>query len=150
MNIKCGQCAFRLENNNCGLTNFPVEDWEFCSKAQINPERCAICEGIIPKGAIIDVDTKKVFCQRCVSLMTSCQMCVSGEHCAFNEDPSPLPKMVQTQTRQGPMVVSTTIRNPERVAATCEKSCKCYDNGECMREYNYCKNHIDIISKILN
>ena len=59
--------------------------------------------------------------------------------CSFENDPSPLPKIVQKQVRQGNMTAITQVRNPERIEITCKKDCPCYDpEFECLRQFGTC------------
>ena len=87
-----------------------------------------------------DGDSWHILCGNCVSQLNTCTFCKKVNICAFETDPSPVPKMVQQQIRQGPMISVTTVKNPERVKITCEKGCNCF-NAEfgCMRQFHYCE-----------
>ena len=81
-----------------------------------------------------------ILCPNCASQLNTCAFCKKVNVCTFETDPSPLPKMVQKQIRQGPMITVTEIMNPERIRQTCEKDCDCFDaNFGCMRQFYYCE-----------
>lgn len=87
-----------------------------------------------------DGDNWHILCPNCASQLNSCAFCKKVNVCTFETDPSPLPKMVQKQIRQGPMISVTTEMNPERIRQTCEKGCDCFDaNFGCMRQFHYCE-----------
>ena len=87
-----------------------------------------------------DGDKWHILCPSCASQLNSCAFCKKVNTCTFETDPSPLPKMIQKQIRQGPMISVTTEMNPERIRQTCEKGCDCFDaNFGCMRQFHYCE-----------
>lgn len=87
-----------------------------------------------------DGDSWHILCGNCASQLNTCAFCKKVDVCTFETDPSPLPKMVQKQIRQGPMISVTTEMNPERIRQTCEKGCDCFDaNFGCMRQFHYCE-----------
>jgi hypothetical protein len=87
-----------------------------------------------------DGDNWHILCESCASQLNTCAFCKKVNVCTFETDPSPLPKMVQKQIRQGPMISVTTEMNPERIRQTCEKGCDCFDaNFGCMRQFHYCE-----------
>lgn len=88
-----------------------------------------------------DGDKWHILCPNCASQLNSCAFCKKANVCTFETDPSPLPKMIQKQIRQGPMIQIATIKNPEREKITCQNGCFCYsEEFGCMREFNWCKN----------
>ena len=87
-----------------------------------------------------DGDIWHILCPNCAAQLNACAFCKKVNICTFETDPSPLPKMVQKQIRQGPMISVTTEMNPERIRQTCEKGCDCFDvNFGCMRQVHYCE-----------
>ena len=87
-----------------------------------------------------DGDIWHILCPNCASQLNSCSFCKKVNTCLFETDPSPLPKMIQKQIRQGPMISVTTEKNPARVDITCKKECDCFDpNFDCMRQFYYCE-----------
>ena len=87
-----------------------------------------------------DGDIWHILCPNCASQLNSCSFCKKVNICLFETDPSPLPKMIQKQIRQGPMISVTTEKNPERIRQTCEKGCDCFNpNFDCMRQFHYCE-----------
>ena len=100
-----------------------------------------------------DGDNWHILCPNCASQLNTCAFCKKVNVCTFETDPSPLPKMVQKQIRQGPMISVTTEMNPERIRQTCEKGCDCFDaNFGCMRQFHYCEriDHVYDDSKAIN
>jgi hypothetical protein len=111
--------------------------------AELDP--CGICGNHIFSGKIIDYHDGKVsqMCEKCGELykQNMCQFCDKGDYCAFQQDAScQIPPVITQQFRQGNAVVQTQVKNPERVKATCEKGCKCYNEElkVCMRECGGC------------
>lgn len=141
----CKSCALAnlklLKCRRFGHNIHPDED--FCSKHCNEIPVCAICgQEMLKENSILDFkngDHVRVICQKCNELLNTCTLCQHGQKCAFDDDPSPIPKLIQKQVRQGPMISVTQVMNPERVAITCTKGCICYDpeNG-CLRQYNTC------------
>lgn len=87
-----------------------------------------------------DGDNWHILCPNCAFQLNTCAFCKKVNTCTFETDPSPLPKMVQKQIRQGSMITVTTVKNPDRIAITCKMGCPCYDSEfECMREFYYCE-----------
>lgn len=100
-----------------------------------------------------DGDIWHILCPSCASQLNSCAFCKKVNTCSFETDPSPLPKMIQKQIRQGPMISVTTEMNSERIRQTCEKGCDCFDaNFGCMRQFHYCEriDHVYDDSKVIN
>ena len=141
----CKSCALAnlklLKCRRFGHDINPNED--FCSKHCNEIPVCAICgQEMLKENSILDFKNGEYFrtiCQKCNELLSTCTLCRNGQRCAYDDDPSPIPKLIQKQVRQGPMISVTQEINPERVAITCAKGCACYDpeNG-CLRQYNTC------------
>lgn len=112
---------------------------DFCSKHADSIQTCAICgQEMLKENSIIDFKMR-IICQKCSELLSTCTLCQHGKNCAYDDDPSPIPKLIQKQVRQGPMISVMQEINPARTAITCAKGCLCYDpeNG-CLRQYNFC------------
>ena len=107
-----------------------------------SPRVCDICGQFIIIDSIIDIEDGKIYevCQNCASRFNTCHTCDKAAYCDFMENPSPIPKAVMKQVRQGSMVMQTKIRNPERIKITCENGCSCWNKEEkyCCREHNTC------------
>lgn len=89
---------------------------------------CKLC-GKQVEGAQLcySVDLEEVFCNNCIYLLGGCYSCGNVVSCAFEQDPSPLPKIVVQTVQQGNMTMQTQIRNPEREAITCKTKCPCWN-----------------------
>lgn len=106
---------------------------------------CAICGNHIFDQKVWYLDDAKTFqiCAQCNAAMRNqpCQVCENISYCAFQQDTScSLPPIITVQQRQGNAVIQMQQKNPERIKETCEKGCKCYFNGMCMRELGDCGN----------
>ena len=87
-----------------------------------------------------DGDIWHILCPNCASQLNSCAFCKKVNTCLFEPDPSPLPKMIQRQTRNGPMISVITEKNPARVDITCKKGCDCFSSDfDCMKQFHYCE-----------
>lgn len=140
----CASCAYYNKNTQqCVILRIPADSDNFCHLHSTNPIVCATCGNYIIGPSFYEYSTRGYVevCQRCAKALGTCAGCKHGAHCAFEEDPSPLPKIVTQTIRQGNAVMQTQVRNPERVRLLCEK-CACWDieNMECDREYNSCIN----------
>lgn len=100
-------------------------------------EKCDICGR--PGAAIIDGE--HVICETCFAHMNTCALCDAARTCDFQTNPSPIPKTIRKEIRQGNMVAVTDIQNPERVEITCKKNCGCFSAKlGCLRQFNTCGN----------
>lgn len=139
----CQTCGlFDKIHSSCPLLRMPVDPTkDFCSKHNKTVKRCEVC-GVPTLQTIVvpDGDKWHELCQDCVFKISNCIFCKISNTCDFETNPSSLPKMVQQEIRQGPMISVTTVKNPERIRQTCQKGCKCYDDYfGCMREFGYCE-----------
>lgn len=145
----CKTCALYDPNTStCPVLRAPIDpNKDFCSKHQINLHTCEACGRTSLKPILVPVgkDTYHSICGECVTQLNTCAFCHESRTCAFETDPSPLPKWIQQKNQNGPMITVTTVMNPERIRQTCEKGCPCYDpEFGCMRQFNYCErmNHV--------
>lgn len=140
----CGTCALRTQDGTgCSLYGIHIDpNVDFCSKHVTSPKTCDICGQFIIIDSIIDMEDGKFYevCQNCASRFNTCHICDKAAYCDFMENPSPIPKAVMKQVRQGSMVMQTQVRNPERIKITCENGCSCWNKEEkyCCREYKTC------------
>ena len=143
----CGQCVLMQHNGGiCPVFKTPLpHDNPGCiyHTLEINP--CALCGNHMTKtNQFIDVtDTENIisYCGSCKQHINHCPTCSKSKECLFETDPSPLPKIVQQEIRQGNMIQVMTVKNPERVKITCS-ACPCYyDNSNCHRDFNFCQNY---------
>ena len=146
---KCGTCGlFNPQESTCPVLKMQVDpDKDFCSKHQTNLHTCETCGRIILKPIFVPEgeDTYHKICGQCFGQHKTCAFCREVNSCAFETDPSPLPKLIQQQIQNGPTIIVTTVKNPERVRVTCQKGCPCYNpENDCMRQFNYCErmNHV--------
>jgi hypothetical protein len=137
---KCNTCGLRDPAKNVcllsGRTIDPAAD--FCSSHLREPPRCAEC-GKITLSPIFE--NEQTFCSQCAEAITTCFGCSLASNCAFETDPSPIPKVVVKTVRQGPMVTQTQVRNPDRIAITCKLNCHCWNGEYCGREDNWCSKY---------
>lgn len=151
---QCGRCLLRDNKSGiCQLLNQPIkEDTSGCPSFSDTTFTCSICHRqILPKDAILytDSDSQSVtftyLCPSCAEKSGTCALCKNDtSDCAFRTDPSPLPFYIQKRVSQGPMVSVIQVVNPERMAITCEKGCKCYhkETKSCAKNFGTCE-HFD-------
>jgi len=139
----CKTCGLRdLSQPLCRLFKHQINpEQDFCSRHTKSLMRCEICgtEILVP---YIDISTEgeyHVLCNTCASERSTCRYCKKNTECAFENDPSPLPKVVMKTMQQGNSYIQTQVINPDRIRETCEKKCSCFDakNG-CLRQNNWC------------
>lgn len=139
----CRTCEILDKQQNiCPLLRSQVDpDKDYCTKHTTELKQCELCgQATLVPFYTRDGDNWHIFCQECIHKLNTCNFCKKVTECLFETDPSPLPKMIQKQIRQGPMISVTTEMNPERIRQTCEKGCDCFDaNFGCMRQFHYCE-----------
>lgn len=157
----CSKCVLsqpRLDlytKRFCFRYNIPVKDTDFCSQNTKTLKTCECCgEQFADQPTLLaktDEENKfsydATLCPNCAQALGQCGTCKQKDICSFETDPSPLPKVVQKQIRQGNMTAVTQIMNPERIRLTCEKDCPCYspdfscqkqNRGTC-QQYHMCR-----------
>lgn len=99
---------------------------------------CELCGQPIDYPTAIILDNYYI-CHQCKNFMGTCALCTNVNKCDFETNPSPIPKVIQQQVRQGNMIAVTQVRNPKRIEITCKQNCPCFDSEiGCLREYNTC------------
>lgn len=116
-----------------------------CAYYDSNPSRCEICGQVILKEqTIIHIDNLggpiHITCEKCAARVSSCAGCKNAQACRFDTDPSPLPKIIQQRVQQGSVIMMNQVKNPDRIAITCEEGCPCWDFNEraCNRDFGVC------------
>ena len=141
---KCRTCCLRDTTTSvCAISNTVVDaDKDFCSKHKTELIYCEICgSGLLSPILVPEGEKYHMLCPNCSEQLSTCSFCRNVSTCAFEADRSSLPKIIQKQIRQGPMVQIVNIKNPEREKITCQKKCDCYSEElGCMKEFNWCKN----------
>ena len=146
----CKTCALcNLGALQCQLFGHQIQPTEdYCSKHVVNISQCELCGSPITSelSSIVVTGEKTYYvCNRCASLFGTCKLCKHGHTCAFETDPSSLPKMVEKRVQKGNMIAVTQIKNPERIEATCKIKCPCYDpENECLKQFGACGKCEDI------
>lgn len=129
----CKDCVYYM-SGKCGL-NGEAAPIDACNKFYNERYECAIChKPIYHEQVIYDDALKQSICPSCLDHLSSCSFCAHADTCAYEQDPSPLPKVIQRKTPFG----ITQSRNPEREQALCTK-CSCWNNG-CSRQGEPCSN----------
>lgn len=123
----------------CALNNQRVTSDDYCSWHHRDLQKCSICGNIILSDGIISEN--HLICRNCFSNLESCSVCRFSNICEFETNPSPLPKAISKQIRQGNMTAVTQVMNPERIRITCKQGCRCFDskNG-CLKQNGSCTN----------
>lgn len=157
----CADCVYCNKSaKHCNKLDLEVNlDIDGCLLGSRNlPEQCDVCNRYI-NGKCVLVPENEDFgetnqndvwyglCNGCAGHLGQCGTCYEAQFCLFESSPSTLPKTIQKQFRNGPMIQLMEVRNPDRVAETCAQGCKCYDGEGCMREYGRCNEYRLICSK---
>lgn len=130
------KCAFGSDGV-CKLLNKPVVDKCHCPYYTTNEINCDLCGQPILSGGIYD--NGKIYCAKCGPQLGHCATCRHRTICTFETDPSPVPKMIQQTVRQGNMMSSFPVKNPNRIEITCKKGCGCWNEEfGCLREFMAC------------
>lgn len=145
---KCRHCVYyQLGNSICRIFNGVIDpDEPGCPHYSKSEFKCHLCgKPIVDKKTMFLeelTDSTVVICDACNNIAVSCSTCTEARTCDFETNPSTLPKAVQKQIRQGNTIMTTTVKNPARIAETCAKNCKCW-NGACGREgeVKWCGNY---------
>lgn len=143
---KCIRCAiYKQSNGKCPIFTRDVSQERGCPMFAAELDPCDICGKHIPDGKVflINNNTLHQVCPQCNELIRTqqCQVCAGSIYCAFQQDQScQIQPYIVVQRRQGNAVVQMQQKNPERIAATCAKGCKCYFNEMCLREEGDCPN----------
>lgn len=143
----CGTCAIKqLQGGMCPVFKREVsDDDKGCIIHTTELSKCDFC-GRVAFGTLVisptDDGKYRYVCEECCSLFGTCRTCEYGvNNCEFETNPSTLPKLVQKEFRQGPMVSIAQVRNPERIEITCRELCECWDDDfGCLRENGTCGN----------
>lgn len=143
MNKTCRNCTSRrIEDSFCQLFNIQVEESTKACPLH-STTVCAKCGRPIQREKVLS--NKGIYCLNCTLLLGTCTGCQHSTSCAFQEDPTPIPKTVVKTFQQGPMTLQQEIANPDRILETCAKNCKCYNEEfGCMRQYESCKEYLEL------
>ena len=146
----CATCIY-VERASCECARLQTKvdlQADICPFYSNVPYICAVCNRIgSAEDIFIDSKTNKYLCGDCLAAASTCKLCANATSCDFESNPSPLPKVVMQNIRQGNMMIQTQVRNPERVKITCANGCICYQNSVCMRQMGSCGNHKCIFDK---
>ena len=138
--IKCARCGY-LRDGQCTVFKEPrIPSANACPAYSHYFEECHNCgQPTIPASLTLNHETLKGYCPQCALTLYHCPTCAAGQSCEFETNPSPTPKYIQKQVRQGNVIATIQEKNPSRVAELC-KNCPCWNDKEnaCCKENNYC------------
>lgn len=144
----CKECAY-FDDMRCKISGQPAISHNVaCASFSSQRYECDICHRQIHHTEVIyDSKSNKIVCSDCGNRLSTCDNCHNGNICVFETDPSPLPKQIQKQIRQGNMIGQTIIKNPDRILITCKKGCPCWDTEteSCNKQLRYCANIQEVI-----
>ena len=144
----CKECAY-FDDMRCKISGQPAISHNIaCASFSSQRYECDICHRQIHHTEVIyDSKSNKIVCSDCCNRLSTCDNCHNGPICLFETDPSPLPKQIQKQIRQGNMIGQTIIKNPDRTLITCKKGCPCWDaeTESCNKQLRYCANIQEVI-----
>lgn len=139
----CKECAY-FDDMRCKISGQPAISHNIaCASFSSQRYECDICHRQIHHTEVIyDSKSNKIVCSDCCNRLSTCDNCHNGNICLFETDPSPLPKQIQKQIRQGNMIGQTIIKNPDRIRETCQKGCPCWntETESCNKQLRYCAN----------
>ena len=149
-NIKiCENCAL-YRQNKCILNGQPRDKDDYCPDFRKYLNVCDCCSKERIQSFLYSWDNENYIklCGGCFQATSTCGLCINGTTCAFEQDPSPIPKQIIKNIRQGNMMMQTTVKNPERIEKFCT-NCHCFNVEEnvCNKEFNYCGNQKPIFMK---
>ena len=145
MNKRCESCGLLArETGQCRITGRNVDPAkDYCSSHNPNPAICESCGSLIINSYFTrDAQGNwHELCGNCVSNLNRCKFC-EFKGCVFDSDTTcELPKVVVQQIRQGNMIQTMQVKNPDRVRETCAVRCNCYDKEiGCRKEHGMCDN----------
>ena len=144
----CKECAY-FDDMCCKISGQPAISHNIaCASFSSQRYECDICHRQIHHTEVIyDSKSNKIICSDCGNRLSTCDNCHNGNICLFETDPSPLPKQIQKQIRQGNMFGQTIIKNPDRIDITCKKNCPCWntETESCNKQLRYCANIQEVI-----
>ena len=144
----CKECAY-FDDMRCKISGQPAISHNIaCASFSSQRYECDICHRQIHHTEVIyDSKSNKIVCSDCCDRLSTCDNCHNGNICLFETDPSPLPKQIQKQIRQGNMIGQTIIKNPDRILITCKKGCPCWnaETESCNKQLRYCANIQEVI-----
>lgn len=140
-NTQQDACIFHSTNNHIHIIKNPEE--EYCHAYTDTPqmETCDMCRVPVNKSdevIIYDEDNIEILCATCYTHLNSCKTCGDSRLCDFITNPIPIPQQTMKTFRQGNSIIQTMIQNPDRIAETCAKNCRCWDH-----EHSYCRREVD-------
>ena len=144
----CKESAY-FDDMRCKISGQPAISHNIaCASFSSKRYECEICHRQIHHTEVIyDSKSNKIVCSDCCNRLSTCNNCHNGNICLFETDPSPLPKQIQKQIRQGNMIGQTIVKNPDRILITCKKGCPCWDaeTESCNKQLRYCANIQEVI-----
>lgn len=140
-NTQQDACVFHSTANHIHIIHNPEEEYCYAYTDTPKMESCDICRANVNKidGIIIyDKGNVEILCATCYTKLNTCKTCGDSRSCDFITNPIPISQQTMKTFRQGNSVIQTMIQNPDRIAETCEKNCRCWDH-----EHSYCRKEVD-------
>lgn len=147
----CSTCAMYIATQmRCARTNAPEMPTNSCGHWAKEAPKCALCGNLfLPPATYLEIeDAYAAICPSCLGHLGKCGTCKASSYCDFQENPIPIPPMIQATRRQGNTIITQTIPNMQRVLATCVASgCKCWHQDDeakekwCCRQFGCCGNY---------
>lgn len=138
--MSCKDCALLLNNHKECPFFGGIPEVE-CTMFTSELKTCELCGRLIIGVETLDITngTARAICNNCFNNLHSCAICDNGKVCEFKTNPSPIPRTIQKQIRQGNAIMIQQVPNPERIQAFCI-NCKCYHEETCYKNQG-CVNH---------
>lgn len=109
-------------------------------------DSCFICGSPDGETPVYTADGTylKSLCKNCSKIPAQCGLCVKGQECSFQTDPSPLSKVIVETVQKGNMTMQRQVKNPSRIEITCKQHCSCFsEEYGCLKENGICSNYLE-------
>ena len=136
------QCKHIQDNENCGLLGVKALG-DKCRCPYYTDGEIAVCDlcGTFDPAYRIDESGRRI-CRNCSSRLGTCAMCENVHECAFENDPSSLPKTIRQTVQNAGFIMQQDIPNPERIRQTCQNGCSCFrEDLGCLKQNGTCGNY---------
>lgn len=122
------------EKDGCNRFSFKtneIPNCRICGNPIVRPEEAGFLE------------SEYYVCGDCLEKGFNCMLCKTTGVCALEQDKSGRPKVVQQQSVQGNIIVTSQVLNPELVKEHC-LPCRCYHGGICFQHAAVCCDNFEL------
>ena len=133
-----------LNPHKCQLIGCEYSSSAACPYHATTLNICAHCNQVTVSPILREISSDYwiTLCGNCANLSGTCHLCSQSIECAYENDPSPLPKAVLKTYKQGNSVIQIQEKNPALIDITCRQKCICFsEKFGCLRENGTCGNY---------